>query len=407
MNYKYDINFLRQLTKTDLHVHLDGSLRISTLIELAKSRNVKLPSNTESGLKELVFKDSYKNLNEYLSGFGLTCSVLQDEESLEQVSYELAMDNFAEGVRYVEVRFAPQLHVNDKLDMRSVVASVTKGMDRAKNEINNKIEILSGSEPRFEYGIIVIAMRMFTGGFSDYFKKFVMVHKYTPNENIYALASLEMAQAVVALREEGFPIVAFDLAGSEDGYPAGDHIKAFDYIHKHFISKTVHAGEAYGAESIFQAITELHADRIGHGFHIFSPEKILSSLIKNKENYIQKLAQYIAEHRITLEVCLTSNLQTMPELQNDLKKHSLQKMLDARLSITLCTDNRLVSNTTVTNEINLAVNNFNISPNHLKNILIYGFKRSFFKGSYQEKRDYVRSNINYYEMLAKKFGYEV
>ncbi|MDA0986586.1 MAG: adenosine deaminase family protein [Bacteroidetes bacterium] len=407
MSFKFDINYLKLLPKTELHVHLDGSLRLSTLIELAKSRKIKLPSNTESGLKELVFKSKYKNLVEYLHGFGLTCSVLQDEESLEQVAYELAIDNFEEGVRYCEVRFAPQLHVNDKIDIHGVVESVTRGFDKAKKEINSKIEILSGQEPRFEYGIIIIAMRMFTGGFSDYFKKFTTVHKYTSNENIYSLASFEMANAVVKLRDEGFPIVAFDLAGQESGYPAGDHFKAFDLIHKNFISKTVHAGEAYGPESIFQAITELHADRIGHGFHIFSPDRIQSSSIKDKESYIKKLAQYIAEHRITLEVCLTSNLQTMPELENNIKNHALKKMLEARLSISLCTDNRLVSNTTVTNEIKLAVDNFDISPKQLKDILIYGFKRSFYYGSYQEKREYVRSNINYYEQLSKKFGYQI
>lgn len=397
--------FIREVPKTDLHVHLDGSLRLETLIELARERKIELPSYTPEGLRELVFKEKYNNLLEYLHGFAFTGAVMQDSEALERVSYELALDAFAEGCRYIEVRFAPQLHVHDNLSLDEVLRSVARGLQKAKSEINGRDTIRMGVEPRFEAGIIACAMRMFKAGFSDYYRRFMAVHRYTRPDEVYALASVELARAIVALKDqEGLPIVGFDLAGPEAGFPAGDHVEAYRYVHKNFIRKTVHAGEAYGPESIFQAINDLNADRIGHGYHLFSPDRILSPAITDKEDYIRRLAQYIADRRVTLEVCLTSNMQTMPEL-TDIKQHNFRKMLDARLSVTLCTDNRLMSNTTVSKEIELAMSNFEITPGHLKHILIYGFKRSFFPGTYIEKRAYVRQIIDYYEVVARRYGY--
>ena len=129
--------FIRQIPKTDLHLHLDGSLRIPTLIELAKQHRVKLPSYTEDGLLRLVFKDKYANLPEYLKGFAYTCAVMQTAESLERIACELAEDNLAEGVRYIEVRYAPQLHVNDRLNMEEVVSAVCRGLGRARNDTIN------------------------------------------------------------------------------------------------------------------------------------------------------------------------------------------------------------------------------------------------------------------------------
>jgi adenosine deaminase len=167
--------------------------------------------------------------------------------------------------------------------------------------------------------------------------------------------------------------------------------------------KTVHAGEAYGAESIFQAITDLHADRLGHGYFLFDVDRVTAPKIEDRKRYTERLASFIADQRVTIEVCLSSNLQTNPELK-DIRKHSLGKMLERRLSTTLCTDNRLVSDTTVSKEIRLAVDNFDISPRMLKNMIVYGFKRSFFPGPYAEKRNYVRQMITYYEAVASKYG---
>ena len=133
---RYPDAFIRAIPKTDLHVHLDGSLRLPTLIELARERGVALPSETEEGLNELVFKPSYRDLDEYLKGFAWSLAVMQDIESLERTAYELALDNWAEGVRYLEVRFAPQLHMSEHLAFAGVMTAVDRGLRRARTEVN-------------------------------------------------------------------------------------------------------------------------------------------------------------------------------------------------------------------------------------------------------------------------------
>ncbi len=395
---------LLELPKTDLHVHLDGSLRLSSLIELAAARGVALPSHTEDGLNELVFKESYANLSEYLQGFAYTCAVLRDEESLERAAYELAWDNLEEGVCYVEVRFAPQLHMGWGLSYQQVLRAVDAGLARARREHEASEAVSEQDHPPFRYGIIVCALRMFTPAFSAWYQTLIQVMGEAPRESVYATASLELARAAVRVRDEGVPIVGFDLAGEEAGYPAETHIEAFQHAHEHFLAKTVHAGEAYGPESIFQAVTDLHADRLGHGYHLFAAELIRAG-VEDREAYVSALAQYVADRRITIEVCITSNLQTNPGI-GSVERHAFRDMLDAQLSATLCTDNRLVSHTTVTREYELAVQAFDMSPSQLRNTIVYGFKRSFFWGSYPDKRAYVRKVIDRYDAVAKKHGLE-
>ena len=397
--------FLRTLPKTDLHVHLDGSVRLNTLIELAREYQVDLPSYTEAGLRELVFKDRYQNLAEYLRGFGFSIAVMQSELALERVAYEFALDNIAEGVRYVETRFAPQLHMHQHMNALMVLKAVNRGLKRAKTEFNRRESVVSGAEPPFEYGIICCAMRMFRSGFSEYFTNLLRAHQFAPPKEIYGMASHELARAAVIARDEyGLPVVGFDLAGEEAGYPADDHRMAFRYAHKHFMKKTVHAGEAYGPESIFQAITDLHADRVGHGTYLLSSDAITDPNIDDPEQYVSQLGQYIADSRITLEVCLTSNLQTNPNMQS-LSEHNFRNLRAHRLSTTICTDNRTVSNTTVTRELMLAIDHLGLSRHDLKSIIVYGFKRSFFPGSYLNKRQYVRRVIDYYEKVEREqFG---
>jgi adenosine deaminase len=220
-----------------------------------------------------------------------------------------------------------------------------------------------------------------------------------PEEERFGLASKDLVRALIKARDvDGLPIVGVDLAGAEKGYPAEDHRAAYELAHKNFLKKTVHAGEAYGPASIFQAITDCHADRIGHGTHLFDTEMVELPTPEAREQYVHALWQFIADRRITIEICLTSNLQTTPRLK-ELSAHPFRMMLDNRLSTTFCTDNRLVSNTTVSHEIDLAVKTFDISPQRLKDIIIYGFKRSFYPGNYAEKRKYVRQAIDYYESI--------
>lgn len=394
-------DLIARIPKTDIHVHLDGSLRLETLIEIAQKEKIQLPSYTVEGLNELLFKDHYRNLEEYLQTFGYSCAVMQKPEYLERIAYEMALDNQAEGVRYMEVRFAPQLHINKTMDMKAVIDHVNKGLDRAQKEFNQRPEVVDGSEPPFRYGIITSALRSF-GPYSEYYANFIDVHRYSDRKTLHALCSLELAQGTAKIRHElGLPIVAFDLAGAEAGNPAKDHWRAFQYAHENFMKKTVHAGEAYGPPSIFQAITELHADRIGHGFYLFDTTKFGNGRINEieRKRYVSDLAQYIADRRVTIEVCLTSNLQTNPSLKQ-LSEHSFRKMIEHQLSVSICTDNRTVSKTTVTNEIMLALKHFKMTPKQLKNVIVYGFKRSFFPDDYAHKRLYVRKCINYYERMV-------
>ena len=394
-----DIKLLKALPKTDLHVHLDGSLREETLIELSRERGVKLPSYTVEGLNELVFKENYSNLGEYLHGFMYTCAVLRDAESLERCAYELAWDNINEGVRYIEVRFAPQLNMGPDLSFDDVLLAVNRGLAKAAAEHLASDPVAKAGEPPFKYGIIVCAMRMFTAGFSEWYARFLDVLREASPKLAYTMASQELARAAVRCRDEhGVPIVGFDLAGPEDGYPAADHVDAYKYAHHHFMKKTVHAGEAYGPESIFQAITGLNADRIGHGYHLCSPE-LCGPDIADPNDYVKRLTEYISDRRVTIEVCITSNLQTNPNIGN-VKNHVYGQMLKDRLSATLCTDNRLVSHTTMTKELEIAVNAFDMDLTQLRHTLIYGFKRSFFPDAYIQKRAYVRHIIDYYDSVV-------
>jgi adenosine deaminase len=396
-----DLDLIRRLPKTDLHVHLDGSLRLTTLIELARERKIPLPSETEEGLNELVFRPHYKNLQEYLEGFRYTVAVLSDAEALERVTFELCEDAWNEGVCYIEPRFAPQLHVRTGFEMPEVVRAVDRGLRRAAAHLNASDKVKVGGHPPFAAGMILCALRFFTREFSSGYGRFFEALPEAPLEEVYAAASLEVARSAARLRhDEGLLVVGVDLAGQEKDYPAEDHRVAYQVAHEAFLGKTVHAGEDYGPESIFQAIGDCHADRVGHGTWLFDDTKITDPKIGDPKAYVERLAQFIADKRITIEVCLTSNQQTVPELAGDLRRHPFAEMRKRRLSTTICTDNRLVSHTTVSGEIARAVEAFDLTPREVRDIVIYGFKRSFFPGTYLEKRQYVRQVIDYSARLT-------
>lgn len=397
--------FLAAIPKTDLHVHLDGSLRVSTMIELAQEHGIELPAYTEQGLYDTVYKPHYGSLEEYLEGFRYTVAVLSaSEAAMERISYEFAVDNYAENVHYFEVRFAPQLLACPGRDIPDVLRAVNRGLRRATDEYNARPEVIEGKVPAYLYGIIVCGMRFFLPEFSPYYAVFSEVHKYEKPERLYGLASVALVEAALAVkRSDDLPIVGLDIAGAEQGFPADQHAEAYALAHKGFLNKTVHAGESYGPESIFQAITDLHAERIGHGFHIFHAEEVKAKQ-KNAEEYVRGIVQYVAEHRVTLEICITSNLQTIPQLKGDAKNHAFAQMLENRMSVCICTDNRLVSNTNVTQEVKLAIDSFDLTPKQLKDIMLTGFKRSFCPMPYPKKRAFVRQVIDYYEHLEKLHG---
>jgi adenosine deaminase len=400
--------FLREIPKYDIHVHLDGSLRIPTLIELAREYNVELPTYDEVELRQKVFNGGYEHLPDYLEGFKYTVGVMQTARAVERIAYEFAVDNYSEGVRYFEVRFAPQLHASinpdDNFNITEVFQSVDAGLMRATNEFNCRlIEENREHEPKYDYGMIGCAIRGIFPGMSRYYDALFAIHKDTVNGDMVSLASELLVRNIIHCRETyNLKIVAIDIAGAEDGFENKFHRKAYEVAHEYLMNKTVHAGEGFGPESIAQAVKQLHTDRIGHGFHLFNTSLISPDNSCHREEYVKRLVKYVSDRRIAFEVCLTSNLDTMPSLTID--KHAFKDMLACNVSITLNTDNRLMSNTTTVNELKLAVDTFKLTNKQLKEIVICGFKRSFYHGSYAERRAYVRKIMNFYDVIAAKHG---
>ena len=316
--------FIEKLPKTDLHVHLDGSLRISTIFDLAKKQNVTLPADDEKDLKKFVCcRKDCKSLDEYLKAFEVTLSVMQTEKALKRTAYELAEDAAKENIRYMEVRYSPILHTQKGLKLTTISDAVLSGLAKAEREFNIKT------------GVIICGIRNMDPG-----------------------TSLKLAELAVAYKNKG--VIGFDLAGAEYNHPAKDHKEAFYLALNNNINITIHAGEAYGPKSIHEALHYCSTHRLGHGTRLIEDGDLLN---------------YVNDHRIPLEICITSNLDT--KSVKDLKQHPLSFYLDYGLRVTLNTDNRLVSNTTLTDEYMLAINGLNIDYSEVKNVIINGFKSAF------------------------------
>ncbi len=314
---------LRQLPKAELHCHLDGSVRPTTLLELGREARVQMPKHTPEELAEFMRVDDARTLEDYLRRFDVTVSVMQTEDALERIAYELAEDAAEDGVRYIEVRNAPILNVMRGLTLVQAIEAPLRGLRRAEKEF--------GVIGRF----IVCALRNFT-----------------PED------SLAMAQLAVEFKNEG--VVAFDLAGAEKGNPAARHVEAFRYAREHNLAVTVHAGEGDGAESVREAVHICGANRIGHG----------TRLIEDPE-----LTQYVNDRRIALEICLTSNVQT--RVADSYEAHPLREYFDRGLNVTLNTDNRLMSGTTLTDEYVHAAEQLGFTVDELAGIALNGFESAF------------------------------
>jgi adenosine deaminase len=324
---------IRRLPKTDLHCHLDGCLRPATIIELAEAQGVKLPTRNVAQLtKMLQAGKRTQNLEDYLKIFDLTLSVMQEKEALYRVAYELAEDAAAENVSHLEVRYSPILHRKKRLSVEDILDTVIAGLHDA------------GSRYGMTTGVIICGIRSMDPKFS-----------------------LALAELAVAYKGRG--VLAFDLAGQEKDYPAKAHRAAFELILKNNINSTVHAGEAFGPASIGQALHHCGAHRIGHGTRLREDEDLM---------------QYVNDHRIPLEMCLTSNLQT--RAVEHIRDHPLGFYFRRGLRVTVNTDNRLMSATTVTDEILLAARAFRLSPYEIKRIIINGFKSSFLPYAVKARR---------------------
>lgn len=338
--------WVQELPKIQLHDHLDGGLRPGTIIELAGERNIKLPANDPEELARWFFRGSDQgSLPKYLEGFVTTLSVMQDEEALIRVAREHVLDLAADGVVYGEVRFAPILHMQLGLDPSRVLEAVLEG-------------IRSGCEETgIDVRIIVCSLR-----------------------HMEPEASLQSAQLAVSFRDQG--VVGFDLAGDESGHPPTHHNDAFQYLRRSNFNITIHAGEAFGLSSIWQAIQHCGAHRIGHATRLVEDDTVPG-------DHRGTLGEYILDHRIPLEMCLSSNLHT--GAVRDIKDHPFPRYLVEGYRVCLNVDNMLMSATTLSKEWQLAVDLFDLDLDDLERIAINGMKGAFCEHS--RRREVIQEII--------------
>ena len=331
-----DRELIRRAPKVQLHEHLDGSLRPSTVLELAGAAGYAgLPEQEPERLAAWFHAGAARgSLAQYLEGFQHTVAVLQSAQALERAAYEFVEDMAADGVVYAETRFAPHFHTRGGLSQEAVMLAVLAGLRRGMHDTG------------VETGLIVCALR-----------------------NEEPARSLELAELAVAFRDRG--CVGFDLAGEEAGHPAKHHLDAFHYVQRMNFSITIHAGESFGPESIWQALQYCGAHRIGHGTRLIEDMAIHDGQVVK----LGHLAQYVLDHRIPIECCLSSNLHTGAVQR--IADHPFKAFLDRRFRVTLNTDNRLMSRTTLTDEYLLAVEHFGCTLADLEKLSIDGMKSAF------------------------------
>ena len=314
---------LRRLPKAELHVHLDGSVRPSTLLELGREYGVRMPADDAEALAHYMHVRDAASLEEYLERFAITLGVMQRAEALERIAYELAEDAAREGVRYIEVRYSPVLNIREGLELGEVVEAPLRGLERAERD--------HGIIGR----VIVTAIR-----------------------SMDPATSLELAKLAVSYRERG--VVGFDLAGGERGNPASRHAAAFAHSRAHGLACTCHAGEGDGADSVREAVHICGADRIGHATRLIEDPALLED---------------VHARGIALEICLSSNVQT--RAAETFEAHPLRTYFDAGLTVVLNTDNRLMSATTLVDEYAHAAQRLDFGFDELARVAIDGFRSSF------------------------------
>jgi adenosine deaminase len=314
---------LRRLPKAELHCHLDGSLRPATLIELGREYGVPLPYSSADELRDYMLVDDAETLEDYLARFEVTIAVLQTAEAIERVAYELCEDAVKDGVRYIEVRNAPILNSRLKLSAAEALEAQLRGLARGESD----------------FGIVARSI-------------VISIRQLSP------MVSLELARLAVAYRDRG--VVAFDLAGGELGFPAAAHAMAFTYARENNLAVTVHAGEGDGADSVRQAVHACCANRLGHA----------TRLIEDPE-----LTQYVNDRRIALEICLTSNVHTGVAASYEV--HPLRTYFDRGMNVTLNTDNRLMSGTTLSDEYLYAAKYLDFNFDELCTLSLNGFESAF------------------------------
>ena len=312
-----------RLPKAELHVHLDGSLRPTTMIELARKAKVALPSFEPEGLRQFMLVDDASNLEDFLRRFDFTIPLLQTPEAIERVAYEMVEDAARDNLRYLEVRYCPHLSQREGLTLEQVMEAELRGLARGERDFGVVARVINCSLRHYDPAI-----------------------------------SLELAECSVAFRHRG--VVAFDLAGGEAGRPPGTHRVAFDRAARGLLGITVHAGEAAGAESIAEAMLLCHADRIGHGTRLHeSPD----------------LQSFLRDRRTPIEINITSNVQTRAVRRTS--EHPVRGYFDAGLNVTLCTDGWLMCGISLSDEYWVAHTELGFTRAQIDRLILNGFESAF------------------------------
>ena len=325
---------IRRAPKALLHDHLDGGLRPATILDLAAGIGHELPAATPEGLGEwFVAAADSGSLERYLTTFAHTVAVMQTPDALRRVARECALDLAADGVVYAEVRFAPEQHLERGLTLPEVVEAVLDGFRDGSSEA-------AAQGTPIRVGTLLTAMR-------------------------HAARSMEIAELSIQYRDAG--VVGFDIAGAEAGYPPTRHLDAFEYLQRENSHFTIHAGEAFGLPSIWQALQWCGADRLGHGVRIVDDI--------GPDNSLGRLAAYVRDKRIPLELCPSSNVQTGAAAS--IREHPIGLLRDLRFRVTVNTDNRLMSGTSMSREMALLVEAFGYGWAELQWFTVNAMKSAF------------------------------
>ncbi|CDQ46277.1 MULTISPECIES: adenosine deaminase [Mycolicibacterium] len=339
MSTPLTLDLIKQAPKALLHDHLDGGLRPATVLELAEQTGyADLPATDADELATFFRTAAHSgSLVRYLEPFAHTVGVMQTPEALHRVAYECVEDLAEDNVVYAEVRFAPELHIDGGLSLDAVVDAVLDGF--AEGE-----KAAAGAGRPIVVRCLVTAMR-------------------------HAARSREIAELAVRFRDRG--VVGFDIAGAEAGYPPSRHLDAFEYMRSNNARFTIHAGEAFGLPSIHEAIAFCGADRLGHGVRIADD----ITVAEDGTLELGRLAALLRDKRIPLELCPSSNVQT--GAVDSIAEHPFDLLARARFRVTVNTDNRLMSDTTMSQEMLRLVEAFGYGWSDLLRFTINAMKSSF------------------------------
>lgn len=340
------IKVVKEFPKTELHCHLDGSIRIETIHDIAIKEDIELPTKELSELeKHVKILGECNSLKEYLDKFDLPIKVMQSYKNIYRVTCEVLEDASRQNIRYIEIRFAPFFHTRQGMAVEEIIEAVLDGM----------------KDSRKRYGVmsklIVCAMR----------------HEGVESSKLLVEKSRKYLKK---------GLIAIDLAGNEDDFPPEIHKEAFDLAKKYGFHCTVHAGETGKYENIIKSIEFLHAERIGHGVYAFKDEKTV---------------KYLKDKRIPLEVCITSNVNTKAVKSYAL--HPVKRYLDEGLVVTVNTDNITVSNVSIVDEYNYLIKEQGFELKDILKVIKNGIEVSF---ASEEEKDILRKE--YEEALIKLKG---